>query len=139
VTRRGGLVAFYVWDYPGGGLEFVDAFWKAATRIDPRAGELDEGRRFPSCTPEDLTRLVADAGMRSPEWTAIEVPTVFRNFEDFWRPFTLGAGPAPGYCSTLDPAERRRLEDELRGGLTSRDDGTIPMKARAWAVRAQVP
>lgn len=139
VTRSGGLVAFYVWDYPGGGLEFVDAFWKAAARLEPRAGQLDEARRFPFCTPEGLSRLVEDADLGSPEWTAIEVPTVFRSFEDFWRPFTLGAGPAPGYCSSLGPDERQRLEDDLREGLARGDDGTIPMNARAWAVRALVP
>ncbi len=28
--RPGGLLSFYVWDYPGGGMGFIDAFWKAA-------------------------------------------------------------------------------------------------------------
>ena len=27
VVRPGGAVAFYVWDYPGGGLEFLRNFW----------------------------------------------------------------------------------------------------------------
>ena len=30
VSRPGGTVAFYVWDYPGGGVEFMSAFWQAA-------------------------------------------------------------------------------------------------------------
>ncbi len=40
VLRPGGLLSFYVWDYPGGGIGFIDEFWKSATAIDPKAAEL---------------------------------------------------------------------------------------------------
>ena len=36
VVRLGGTVAYYVWDYAGGGLEFLHAFWTAASEIDKR-------------------------------------------------------------------------------------------------------
>jgi hypothetical protein len=42
---------------------------------------------------------------------AAEAATVFRNFDDLWQPFTLGAGPVPGYCVSLSPKARRRLKD----------------------------
>ena len=45
VARPGATIPFYVWDYPGGGLGFVDAFWKAAAAVDPAAAELDERMR----------------------------------------------------------------------------------------------
>jgi hypothetical protein len=64
------------------------------------------------------------------------VPTVFKTFEDYWHPFTLGAGPAPGYCMSLDAAARERLREKLEADLPRGADGTIPMKARAWAIRA---
>ena len=48
--RPGGLVGFYVWDYPGGGIEFLEAFWSAARALDPAAAELAESRRFAFCT-----------------------------------------------------------------------------------------
>lgn len=137
VARPGGTVAFYVWDYPGGGVEFMRAFWKEATALDPRAADLAENRRFPFCTPEGLVALAADAGLRSPVCNPIEIPTVFRDFEDYWRPFTLGAGPAPGYCAGLEPRPRERLRERLRETLATKADGSIPLKARAWAVRAQ--
>ena len=38
-TRPGGAVAFYVWDYPGGGIAFMRAFWTAATELDPSAAD----------------------------------------------------------------------------------------------------
>jgi SAM-dependent methyltransferase len=136
VTRPGGTVAFYVWDYPGGGVAFMRAFWKAASALDPAAADLTEDRRFPFCTRDGLVDLATRAGLPPVDSTAMEVPTVFKDFEDYWRPFTLGAGPAPGYCMSLAPDARQRLKDALGAGLPRRKDGSIAMKARAWAVKA---
>jgi SAM-dependent methyltransferase len=136
VARIGGTVGFYVWDYPGGGVEFMRAFWNAATALDP--GAIAFTGRFPFCTPAGLTDLVVNAGLASVECVPIEVATVFRDFDDYWRPFTLGAGPAPGYCMSLDPEARQRLKERLQETLSRREDGAIPMKTRAWAVKALV-
>lgn len=135
--RPGGRLGFYVWDYPGEGMEFMRAFWHAASELDPAAADLAENKRFPFCTQDGLRALVADAGFVA-ELTAIEAPTVFRDFEDYWRPFTLGAGPAPGYCVSLAPEARERLKERLRASLPVAADGAIHLKARAWAVRATV-
>ncbi len=136
VVRKGGTIAFYVWDYPGGGLEFVRAFWTAATALDPGARDLSEDARFPYCTPDGLAGLVRSAGLTPAGGAAIEVDTAFRNFDDYWHPFTLGGGPAPGYCASLAPEARQRLMDRLRDSLPRGADGSIPLKARAWALRA---
>ena len=61
---------------------------------------------------------------------------MFADFDDYWRPFTLGAGPAPGYCLSLDPEAREKLRQRLEDTLPRREDGAIPLSARAWAVRA---
>lgn len=138
VTRSGGTVGFYVWDYPGGGMGFMRAFWNAATALDPAARDLSEDRRFPFCTPDRLADLAMKAGLVSVVCAPIEVPTVFKDFEDYWHPFTLGAGPAPGYCASLDADARHRLKKRLRESLPRREDGAIPLTARAWAIRATV-
>lgn len=135
-ARIGGTVAFYVWDYPGGGVEFMRAFWNAATALDSSALDLTEDRRFPFCTPAGLTELAVSAGLASVECVPLEAATVFRDFDDYWRPFTLGAGPAPGYCMSLAPAARQRLKERLQDALPRREDGAIPMKTRAWAIKA---
>jgi hypothetical protein len=137
VARSGATIGFYVWDYPGGGLGFVQAFWDAATGLDPAASNLAEDRRFPFCTPEGLRTWVDEAGLASCETTALEVPSVFRDFEDYWRPFTLGAGPAPGYCASLTPEARERLRTRLAETLPRQPDGAIRLSARAWAVKAR--
>jgi SAM-dependent methyltransferase len=139
VTRPGGRIGFYVWDYPGGGIEFMRAFWTAAAALDPEARALSEDVRFPFCTPDALTGLARDAGLDAVESTAIAVPTVFRDFAEYWTPFTLGAGPAPGYCAGLDAAARDRLRDRLDADLPRHADGSIHLHARAWAIRARTP
>jgi SAM-dependent methyltransferase len=138
VARVGGTIGLYVWDYPGGGVEFMRAFWNAATALDPDARDLTEDRRFPFCTPAGLADLARSAGIVWAECTSIEMPTVFKSFDDYWLPFTLGAGPAPGYCTSLDPDARQRLKEMLHHRLPRREDGAIPLKARAWAVKAVV-
>jgi SAM-dependent methyltransferase len=138
VARAGGTVACYVWDYPGGGLEFVQAFWDAARALDPAASDLSEDRRFPQCTPDGLIELATSAGLAHVECVPIEAPTVFRAFDDYWHPFTLGAGPAPGYCASLAPDARHRLQERLYGSLPRGADGAIRLKARAWAIRSVV-
>lgn len=139
IVRPGGKVAFYVWDYPGGGLAFVRAFWSAAITLDPAARDLTEDGRFPFCTPQGLMDLVSAAGFAGVECSAIEIPTVFRDFEDYWQPFTHGGGPAPGYCASLDAVARQRLRAKLDADLPRQPDGTIALRARAWAVKAQAP
>ncbi len=133
-TRRGGTVAAYVWDYAGE-MQLMRRFWDAAAALDPRARELDEGRRFPLCRPEALQTLFRDAGLIDVEVRPIDVPTVFRDFDDYWRPFLGGQGPAPGYCVSLGEREREKLRERLRTTLPAEADGTIRLIARTWAVR----
>lgn len=138
VTRPGGTVAFYVWDYPGGGVEFMRAFWHAAAALDPAASDLTEDKRFPFCTPESLSELARSADMEAVDCKALESPTVFRDFDDYWRPFTLGAGPAPGYCVSLDPDARERLRASLSDSLPRGAGGSITLNTRAWGIKARI-
>ncbi len=86
VLRPGGLLGFYVWDYPGGGIGFIDAFWKAAADIDPRAAALDKSRRFPFCTRSGLLTLCRAAGLRAPVIEPIETQIVFQQEGVIQRP-----------------------------------------------------
>jgi len=134
VVKPGGTLSFYVWDYPGGGIGLIDVFWSVAAQLDPDARDLDESARFPFCTREGLAALCAEAGLANAEITGIEDTSEFAGFDDFWHPFTLGAGPAPGYCVALPEAKRSDLKQALRQRL---GDGPISLPLRAWAVRAK--
>jgi SAM-dependent methyltransferase len=138
VTVPGGTVASYVWDYAGK-MELMRHFWDAAVALDAGAAALDEGRRFPVCRPEALTELFTTAGLGDVAVTAIDVATPFASFEDYWRPFLGGQGPAPAYAMSLDEPARSRLRDHLEARLPIRADGSIALIARAWAVRATLP
>lgn len=134
VTASGGVAAAYVWDYAEG-MAMMRCFWDAATALDPAVEELDEGRRFPLCGPEPLRRLWEDAGLDRVRVQAVEVPTVFSDFDDYWGPFLGGQGPAPAYAMSLTEEHRDALRELVRGRLPSGPGGSIPLTARAWAVR----
>jgi hypothetical protein len=138
VARPGAVVAAYVWDYAGG-MELMRRFWDAAAALDPAAAELDEGRRFPLCREEPLASLFGGAGLREVAVRAIDVPTRFRDFDDYWNPFLGGQGPAPGYAMALGEDERAALRERIRAGLPAGPDGSIGLVARAWAVRSRAP
>jgi len=133
-ARPGGRVALYVWDYAGE-MQLMRHFWDAAAALDAAAVELDEGRRFPICQPEPLANLFGGAGLRDVEVRAIDAPTDFRDFDDYWSPFLGGQGPAPGYCMSLSDDRRAALRERIRVGLPIAPDGSIHLIARAWAVR----
>jgi SAM-dependent methyltransferase len=136
VARFRGTVAVYVWDY-GHRMDLMRYFWDAAVALDPRAKELDEGWRFPICHPARLRALFEAAGLQAVQVRAIDVPTVFRDFDDYWTPFLGGQAPAPGYCMSLPEDARAALRDLIRSRLPVDADGTIRLIARAWAVRGQ--
>lgn len=133
-VRVGGLVSAYVWDY-GDGMDLLRHFWSAAAEADPAAAALDEGRRFRDWRPGPLHSLWTGAGLADVSTTPIEVPTVFADFADLWDPFLSGQGPAPGYVASLAPSARDRLREVLRARLPAAPDGSVPLRARAWAVR----
>jgi SAM-dependent methyltransferase len=136
VTRNAGLAAIYVWDYAGE-MQLMRYFWDAVTTLEPAARELDEGRRFPICQPTSLTQLFKDTGLRNVEVRAIDVPTVFHSFDDYWIPFLGGQGPAPSYVMSLSKDHRVELRELIRSRLPINNDGMIHLIARAWAVRGE--
>ena len=134
VVRPGGMVAAYVWDYAGK-MELMRYFWDAAAALDPAAHDLDEGRRFPICLPSPLAKLFIDAGLQNVEVRGIDIATNFRDFDDYWSPFLGGQGPAPSYAMSLSEEGRDALRERIRSSLPIAQNGSIPLVARAWAVR----
>ena len=134
VARPGAVIGAYVWDYAAG-MQLIRYFWDVAVALSADAAALDEANRFPLCQPTALEELWRGAGLRNVTSCALEVPTYFRDFDDFWTPFLGGQGPAPSYAMSLEPHRRDELRDQLRRTLRTESDGTIALTARAWAVR----
>jgi SAM-dependent methyltransferase len=134
----GGTIAAYVWDYAGR-MDLMRHFWDAAVDLNVNARELDEGVRFPLCRPDALENAFRQANVSAIRVAPIDIPTRFRDFDDYWNPFLGGQGPAPSYAMSLDEVSRNRLRDRIRERLPIQPDGSIPLVARAWAIQSRVP
>jgi SAM-dependent methyltransferase len=131
-----GTVAAYVWDYAGR-MDLLRRFFDAAIAVDPSAAPHDEGSRFPICSPGPLLDAFEGAGFTAVDVHPIDVPTHFRDFDDYWVPFLGGVGPASGYAVSLDPDAQAALRERLRATLPTAADGSIDLIARAWAVKGR--
>ena len=135
-AASGGTVAAYVWDYAGR-MDLLRRFFDAAIAVDPSAAAHDEGIRFPICSPGPLRDAFEGAGFTAVDVHPIDVPTHFRDFDDYWVPFLGGVGPASGYAVSLDPDAQAALRERLRETLPTAADGSIDLIARAWAVKGR--
>lgn len=134
VVKPGGAVSLYVWDYPGGGMGFMDAFWQAAIDVDPAAETAGERSRFPFCTADGLASEAEAAGLSGVDVRPIEVVAEFVDFDDLWQPFTKGTGPAPAFFQRLEPGKQAALRGRLAAVA---GDGPIAFPARAWAMKGR--
>jgi SAM-dependent methyltransferase len=136
VVSPGGVVAGYVWDYAEG-MQLLRRFWDAAVALDEDARGLDEAVRFPNAAPDPLADAFRAARLAGVDVRAIEVPTVFADFEDLWAPFLSGTGPAPSYVASLSEPGRAALRERVRSSVAEEPDSSIRLVARAWAVRSR--
>ncbi len=136
VVSPGGVVGGYVWDYVEG-MQLMRRFWDAAVALDPAAQASDEGVRFGIAAPGPLAAAFTAAGLEAVDVRPIEVPTVFADFDDFWRPFLGGTGTAPAYAASLTGPARNALRDRLRASVADEPDGSIRLVARAWAAQGR--
>jgi SAM-dependent methyltransferase len=134
VTKPGGKIGIFLWDYADG-MQMMRYFWDAAVELDKNAREHDSGVRFPICREGQLESLVREVGLKHVEATAIEINTVFQNFDDYWQPFLSIVGSPSSYVMGLNPVDRQKLEDRLRNSLPINHDGSISLTARAWSVK----
>jgi SAM-dependent methyltransferase len=134
VTKPGGRVAVYVWDYTGG-MQMIRHFWDAAVAVSPGDAKLDQADRFPICGPEPLRALFERVGLRSVATRPIEIPTVFEDFDDYWTPFLGRQGSAPSYLASVSDGVREKIRATLKGRLAPAAGARIELTARAWAVQ----
>lgn len=107
-------------------------FWDAAIAVSPGDSKLDQAERFPICQPEPLKALFNDTGLKAVSSRSIEIPTVFKNFDDYWIPFLGKQGAAPTYLASVNEAIREQIRQRLEARLLPSADGSIPLRAKAW-------
>src|SRR4030095_8841152 len=104
-------------------------------RSDPRR---DQAERFPLCRPQPLQSLFERVGLKEVALRAIEIPTVFESFEDYWTPFLGRTAAGPAYLDSVADEVRERIRRHLESRLGSAGGGPIALTARAWAVQGIV-
>jgi hypothetical protein len=82
--------------------------------------------------------LFRASGLTSISVRPIDIPTVFRDFDDYWIPFLGKQGAAPTYLASLSDEGRDRIRDALKARLVPNASGSIALSARAWAVQGTV-
>jgi SAM-dependent methyltransferase len=138
VTRPGGTVAVYLWDYAAG-ARFLREFWDAAIAVDSEAAASDQALRFPICTEEGLRSIFEQAKLEELSLTALDVVTRFTSFDDYWEPLLTGQGSAPNYLATQEKKIQAAIRERLRATLPANAHGAIELPARAWAIRGRRP
>ncbi|NUT54509.1 MAG: class I SAM-dependent methyltransferase [Thermoleophilia bacterium] len=128
VTRPGGVVAGCVWDLAGGRAP-ISPFWKAVHQLD---GDVEDESRFSGARQGHLVQLFREAGLNDVEETEIASSSDYESFDEWWRPYTLGVGPAGKYAQTLGEDDLAALRDRCRQILP---EPPFAQTAYAWAVR----
>lgn len=140
VARPGAVVAAASWDARGG---FVAQriFLDTAAVLDPDAERL----RARNCTrpttrPGELAAIWRATGFLEVREAALTIRMEYAGFEDYWRPFAGGQGPAAGYVAGLGAAALAELREHVRRAyLDGEPDGPRSYAATAWAVRGIAP
>jgi SAM-dependent methyltransferase len=138
VTRAYGIVSSCVWDYDEG-MRMLRFFWDEAVALDPAIEPKDE-RHMKLSRKGQLGELWRRAGLVNVQEAPLRIDQAYISFNDYWEPFTQGAGPGGAYVVSLPEDRRRQLEARLRKRLLGdRQDGPFTLTARAWCVRGEVP
>ncbi|MEO5701364.1 MAG: class I SAM-dependent methyltransferase [Casimicrobiaceae bacterium] len=135
VTRGGGSVAAYVWDF--------------AEELSPSGPLRRAMRRFgvdipgiPGTTEsrvDALRTLFEQTALEYIETRTIDVCLAYQDFKDFWHAQTPSYSPTTKIIAGMTETERTRLMRAVRAELPSGPGGDIQYFARANAVKARVP
>jgi ubiquinone/menaquinone biosynthesis C-methylase UbiE len=133
VVRPGGIVAAYVWDFPGGGFpwEVVQAELRAAGAKVPWPPQAAVSRL------EALHQLWVDSGLVSVMSRDIVVERTFSSFDEFWE-ISLLTPTMGSIFATLSAPAAASVKERVRAALRI-EGGQVVHSARASAVKGVVP
>jgi ubiquinone/menaquinone biosynthesis C-methylase UbiE len=134
VTRRGGTIAAYLWDMPGGGFpwEPVIAEIRAMQLPIARPPSADISRM------DALRRLWTDGGLGEIETREIKVTRGFASFDEFWTIALMGPAISAA-VSKVSSADIEQVRAGVHKRVTADAGGRITYAARANAIKGRVP
>jgi SAM-dependent methyltransferase len=131
VTRAGGVVATSVWDLAGDRAP-ISPFWEAARELD---ADVEDESRLAGTRAGHLAELLGSAGLREVDEVELSATVEHESFEEWWRPFTFGVGPAGAYAQSLGQTELAELRERCRKLLR---EEPFTLTTYAWAARGVV-
>ncbi len=132
VTRPGGVVAATVWQHAEGNSPLTP-FWDGVHAIDPDA--TDEALILGAAEGQ-LAAVLTEVGLRGARSTALRVAVDYDSFDEWWEPFTFGAGPASAYLLAQTPERREQIRAACAEQL---GPGPFTVPGEAWCAAADVP
>ena len=131
VTRRDGVIAACVWDHAGERTP-VSTFFRAARDLGLRAQDESE---LAGAREGHLVALFKASGLRHVEDAVLVARVEYSSFDDWWKPFSFGVGPAGASFVALTPDQRARVRERCQQLLPP---APFEMASFAWAARGTV-
>lgn len=107
VVAPGGIVAACLWDFAGGRSP-LSPFWHAAKEVDPA---VPDEAALPIARPGALRSAFVDVGLSGLNELDLRVAVPYDSFDDWWRPYTEGVGPAGDYLARIPAGQRDALRE----------------------------
>jgi SAM-dependent methyltransferase len=134
VVKPGGIVATYMWEFPGGfPIRPLAQAMKSLGLGEPARPNVEASLRG------NMEAFWRDAGLQVVETTVIRIRVAFADFDDFWASSSLPIGPSGKALAALSPDQIEQIKARLREILPIAADGSITYEAFANAVKGRVP
>ena len=131
VTRRERIVAACVWDHAGERTP-VSTFWRAAR--DLGLPTQDESA-LAGAREGHLVELFKASGLRDVEQSELVARVDYSSFDDWWKPFSFGVGPAGAAYAALSADQKERVRERCEALLPP---APFELASFAWAARGIV-
>lgn len=134
VVAPGGLVAAYLWDFPGGGyvLQALQDEMRATGLKPPIPPNADVAR------DAALRELWTGAGLVEVETRKISVTRIYADFDEFWTT-SMGGASMASILNSLNADEAARLKDRARALYPTDAAGRVTNTGWVNAAKGRVP
>lgn len=129
VVAPGGVVGLAAWDRD----EYLQhEYWEAAEEAGAGHHEPDAIARG-----DDLTRLLAGAGLRDAQTRLINVTVTFDGFDPYWETLLGRKGHVTAHFESQPPAKQAAIRESLRPRVERKPGAKVPVTAAAWGAKAR--
>ncbi|MBV1698305.1 MAG: methyltransferase domain-containing protein [Hyphomicrobiales bacterium] len=135
VTRPGGMIGAYMWDFLNKGSP-RHRLGEAVKRMGVAVRQLPG---YAHSRMEAMEGFFKSAGLADVATRVIEFEVTYDNFDEYWSQQTGLASAAAENISSMSAADIERLKADLRANLPKDKAGRIAFRVKANAVKGRVP